>query len=367
MKKSYLYLVILSVITLVSCETDIEVNAPYQDISVVYGLIDPEDSVHYIKVNKTFLGDVNALDLAADAANFNYPAGELDVIIEEYNDDILVQSYSLIRTVNEIPKDPGIFDNSDNVLFKFNESSIDRNHTYKLKIINNKLNKEITSETKIVKNSIVADPVNTIGKFQFWIGPITTPNGFTDKSIKLTTAANIGRVDAVLVFNYTNYYTTSSGLDSLKQSVRMPLGELKTSTSQGSESLEWKLTGSSFFDNIKLNVPDPINVPFLSHREIGNISLEFNIAGTELSTFMEVSEPSSSVNQEKPNYTNINNGIGVFSSRTKLLWLSSIDPVTTNQINIQNSTITYLQSLNKGFCFGDISVGFPVVPCTQLP
>ena len=365
MNKSLFSLFLLITLGFISCETDIDVNADYKDITVVYAAIDPQDSAHYVKINKAFLGETSALDLAADQANFNYPDGELSVVMEEYDGDNLVNTYPLTRTVNEIPKDPGIFDNSANVLYKFINPSINRNNTYKLKIYNNTLGKDITAQTEIVEGTTVSDPVNTAGKFQFWIGAVGTGD-FNDKTISVTTGADVGRVQTSLVFNYIEHYTTASGLAPVEKSVVMPLGETRTTTSLGGESLEWIMKGEAFFSNIVKNVPDPATIPFFSHRELNNISLEFSVAGTELDTYMEVSAPSTSVNQDKPTYTNIDNGIGIFSSREKITWLSSIDPVASNQVNLQNATITYLQSLNLGFCFGTTGIGFPVAPCTQL-
>ncbi len=348
-----------------SCNTKIDVNADYQDITVVYGLINPADSVHYIKINKAFLKDnVNANTLAADANNFNYPDGDLEVTIEEWNGSNLVKSFStvtntLFRTVNEIPKDAGVFDNSNNVLYKFIEPSISVYNTYKLKIYNNKLNKLITAETKIVKNAIVSSPsVNQ--KITFWLG--NTVNGaYAEKIIRVTTGEDIGRISATLIFNYNEYYTTASGLPTVAKSISMPLGEVITTTNQGGESLEWTLTGETFFSTISGAV-NP-NTPFLSHRELANISLKFETAGTELSTYMQVSEPSNNLNQEKPPYTNVVNGLGIFSSRTTIDWLSNINPAT-GQVNLSPDTIKKLKQLGLGFCFGNTTTsGYK---CTQL-
>ncbi len=369
MNKLQYILVLLITVGFISCETDIDVNAEFKDIPVVYGMINPQDSVHYLKINKAFLGNTSALDLAADANNFNYAAGELDVIVEEFNGTTKIQSYALTRTVNEIPKDPGTFDNSENVLYKFIEPSINRNNTYKLKIVNSSLSKEITAETEIVEQTAISNPPNTNGKFNFWTGPVNNNDQFNDKTIGVTTGADVGRILPSLVFNYIEHYTIASGKPPVFKKVIMPLGETKTTTSSGGEPIEWVLKGATFFDNIAAGVADQSAIVDFSHREVWNISIEFSIAGTELSTFMEVSAPSNSVNQDKPSYTNITNGIGIFSSRETLFWLSAIDPVASNQVNIQNSSITYLAThsslINKGFCFGTTGVGFPVAPCVQ--
>ena len=62
-------LVIASSLLLVvaSCDTDVPVNAPYEQNAVVYGLLDKGDSVHYIKVNKDFISkDKSAREVAGN-------------------------------------------------------------------------------------------------------------------------------------------------------------------------------------------------------------------------------------------------------------------------------------------------------------
>ena len=84
---------------------------------------------------------------------------------------------------------------------------------------------------------------------------------------------------------------------------------------------------------------------------------------------MEVSAPSSSVNQDKPSYTNIKNGIGIFSSRDNFNAIPAYSS-SSSQVNISNNTIEYLATssllFNKGFCFGTDGIGNPEAPCQQL-
>jgi len=349
----YIYIIFAISALLFSCETKVDLNAEYKDITVVYGLINPNDSLHYIKINKVFLPDdgVNANTLAANQTNFNYAADELTATVEEIhatNGNVLT-TYNLIRTENEIPKDEGVFDNSINVLYKFVEPAINRESIYKLKIYNSKLDKEITSETLIVGTTSVTSPTNQ-QKMAFWIG---APNngGFSDRTITINTGKNIGRIQAKLIFNYTNHFITSSGLPAQPQKVVMSLGENKTQDPvSGSEIIEWTMEGATFFDNITASVP--ATLPNLSHRELGNVDLEFVIAGTELNVYMEVSEPSNTVNQNKPSYTNIENGLGIFSSRETYKWFTTIDPNTGN-LNLTSPTIEKLYSMGLSFCFGN--------------
>ena len=359
MNKLVYILFLLITITFFSCETDIDVNAEYEDITVVYGLLDPALDTHYIKINKAFLGATSALELAADANNFDYPAGELDVIVESSDGT----QYYLTRTVNEIPKDPGIFDNSTNVLYRFVEPALSSNLNYTLKISNSALNKEITAETGIVGDITIDRPQASTSKFNLF----SSTGEYLEYKVEVTTGNDIGRIEAKLFFNYYDIYTLASGLDSVFRSVEITLGDNRTTKTGGGESLEWGLKGEIFFEKIVSAVP-PMSAN-LSHRRLDNISLEFLIAGTELSTFMSVNAPSTSVNQNRPNYTNIINGIGIFSSRSNKTWTSSIDPLTSNQINLSNGTIEYLAThsslANRGFCYGYVAQGFPVSPCLR--
>jgi len=71
----YLSIILFSIILfggVQSCSTDVDINAPWKDITVVYGLLNQNDNIHYIKVNKAFLGDASAYEMAAISDSVNY-------------------------------------------------------------------------------------------------------------------------------------------------------------------------------------------------------------------------------------------------------------------------------------------------------
>ena len=346
MRNNFLFIYLLTCLFgLFSCSTDIDVNADLEDLTVVYAAIDPNDSIHYVKINRAFLMDnVDANELAMDADNFNYPSGELTVTVNEFNDDgDVIKSHLLSRVDNEIPKGPGLFDNSTNVLYRFDEPNINVFNIYRLNIINNVLDKEITSETRIVKESTVS--VNN--SIAFWNGGVTSGD-FTERRINIVSGDDVGRIAVSLIFNYTEHYTPESNIASVEKSIIIQLGEQAISSNSGAGVVEFLLAGETFFDRITSSVPDPINVPFFSHRELNNIVITALTAGTELNTFIEVSAPSINLNQEKPPYTNIENGLGIFSSRTSLSFTPFPNPTTL--LNISPNTVTKLNSLGLGFC-----------------
>src|ERR1044072_3856815 len=68
-----------------SCSTDIDLLENYKPITVVYGLLDVHDNVQYIKINKAFLGEGNALVMAQQSDSINYKPGELTVQLQQLN------------------------------------------------------------------------------------------------------------------------------------------------------------------------------------------------------------------------------------------------------------------------------------------
>jgi hypothetical protein len=56
---------------------------------------------------------------------------------------------------------------------------------------------------------------------------------------------------------------------------------------------------------------------------------------------MEVNEPTNSIVQEKPDYTNITNGLGIFSSRYRKIREKKIHPETIEEIQKLNLKFVY--------------------------
>ena len=81
-KLSSLLLVLSALLMFNGCSNDFDINASYKEITVVYGLLDTNQDTTYLKINKAFLGDDNALIMAQipDSSEF---IKKLDVKIWE--------------------------------------------------------------------------------------------------------------------------------------------------------------------------------------------------------------------------------------------------------------------------------------------
>ena len=99
MKKIYLFLSIFAIV-FTACEADFDVNAEWEETTVVYGLLDAGKYLQKIKISKAFLGKMDAMQMAQYADSINFDSGELDVKIvrakNNGNTDTIILNEALI-------------------------------------------------------------------------------------------------------------------------------------------------------------------------------------------------------------------------------------------------------------------------------
>lgn len=299
---------------LFACSTDLDVNAPYKDIPVVYGMLNISDSVHYIKVNKAFLGEMDA-ELMAKYRDSSEYGDILTVIIKEDGNPFGDREFTLerIEVNNKETKDEygkeGIFYSPTQTLYRFSTGNTPLNEDaeYNLEITNNQNGKVITSSTVLVNDFVVTRPSPSAG-FDL-VGFAASGNTFTNYEIKFNSAVNGKRYAMEMVMFYIE--ETATG-DSLVKSITWDLGEIKSSDTEGSEILVRNVRGEEFFNRVANVIPEL--TPGMK-RYLYKMDFTFWVAGEELNNYMEINEPSTGIIQERPVYTNIENGIGIYSSR----------------------------------------------------
>ena len=84
--KKFIYFPFLAFVTLVvnSCKTDFDTIAPYKEMVCVYGLIEHQQNINYIRINRVFLTDGDAYAVAQNDDSVNFKQGELSVTLEKY-------------------------------------------------------------------------------------------------------------------------------------------------------------------------------------------------------------------------------------------------------------------------------------------
>ena len=324
--KNKIILLLFSVFFL-SCETDFDVNAEWQDVTVVFGLLDPNNEDQLIKINKAFLGPGDALQMASVADSTNYDPSEITVKVHRVKQQLFGGYDTLASvTLNDtlLEKDEGLFSTEENIIYTFKKPSsfYNTNSLYLLDILNENTQERITSETEII-NTFSFESLNPSFEWGLYNGELPDSLKFRTKNIEWQKSQNglIYQLDIVINFLENN--------DTVNLVWSQPLVEYTS----GNMSLQIK--GEQFFQFLENNLDNNTVKQFL------NLDLVMTIGTVELKTYIDVNKPFSGIVQERPTYKNINNGIGLFSSRF------TYDDI--KGIRLTNSTINYLNELNIGF------------------
>jgi hypothetical protein len=139
----------LWVLTASSCDNKVEINAPYNEIPIVYGMIDVSEDQHYIRIEKAFQN------------SDNLSSGQITQIPDSlYFDTLVVKLYDAKNPASFVtlerydgakyPKDSGTFSTLRNTLYTTLTLPTIRD-SLRLEIFNPKSGKTYTATTKIIR------------------------------------------------------------------------------------------------------------------------------------------------------------------------------------------------------------------------
>jgi len=302
------FLVIASLFLLAGCERDFSVNAEYKDFPIVLGLVKASDNTHYVKVYKSFVTEHSAYDAAKDIHLYSY-IDSVEVYLEEYDAKGTLIRKIVFDTTTEISKDSGIFAFPTQILYKAN-AELDINYTYKLLVYNYFTKKMAYSQPiPLVGDAIVRKPSTTL---------LSVADG--KLSIEYIPAKNAHLFEFALTF----YYSETMKDNTVQQGkpVTWTLGQQRLQTSSNGIVSYSVSSGSVFFQRIASGIVDNENVV---SRHTDSIVLSVFSAGKDWYLYLLANRPSSGINQNRLDYSNIfaynteskeeQYALGLFSSR----------------------------------------------------
>ena len=318
MKKKYLILSVFAIV-FTACETDFDVNADWEETTVVFGLLDAAKDIQFIKINKAFLGDADAELMASFSDSVSYVPADLEVVLykTDFNDTIdfvVLKDTLILKDLLDVNGEPGIFSIDNNIIYYFNsplsDNFLSSNRTYSLVIKNIKTGNIVSATTEIIKGFNFESGITSSNKLSFYQDG-SFP-GYMFKTFKWDDPPNV----EIFQFNLRFHYK-ENGLEK----------ELSwNQTALGSNDNILTLSGEDFFHQFlatKLAALDNDD----DEREFMNIDIEMTLGNQDLKTYIAVNDPITGIVQERPQFTNINNGIGLFSSRyTKVYPSMSLSP-----------------------------------------
>lgn len=333
---------------LAGCSTDLDVNAPYKETTVVYALFNMREDTHFVKINKAFLGEGDALEFAQVRDSSEYKAEDIEYArVVQIQNGTEVNSFDLQRiTVNG--REPGTFYGPSQTLYYFAGIQqllpvtnvpvyLDPASTYEVRL--KVKGKEISARTVVVNDFSIRpndqDTVTSANRINLMaIGG----GGYTNYELNWTSRLNCKRFQISWRFRYDEV----RGTDTTAAEFTQGWGERIVPNSANSQDLNLLLPGETFYRTVRDRVP---NDPTVSARIFRGVDFLFTVADDEFNTLLSLQQPISGIVEERPIYSNVDGAVGLVASRyTKMVrgkWLNA-----NSLAELRNGSFT--QALN--FC-----------------
>ncbi|HTN45916.1 MAG TPA: hypothetical protein VL098_06170 [Flavipsychrobacter sp.] len=334
MKKFFLAAVALfSTLGFYSCSDDFEVGAPYKNVTFVYGLLNVNDTAHYIRIQKAFFDENrNALTLAQIADSSFY--SDLQVVIREIGGGN-VKNIPLTRVnlIDEgIIKDSGSFFTSPHYAYKFKDG-LNTSYSYRLVISNPSLTLNDSSEISIVDTANFNVPPAEQNNY-FLNFSDTKPVNPVKSYFLCLTPKNAAMIEGKIRFYWMDKNTVTKQETDRNAEYIFSTGV----TTIGSTSIFCtNLSVYYFLQNAIGKAPQNVE------RYMDSCDLTISVGGADLLKYFNVANSADgglTADLISPLYTNIagENVYGIFSSRTSIVYrnvplsLPTIDSFRVNPI-----------------------------------
>lgn len=313
MKRKFInrILALLAIAMLASCSTELDINGDKKEVMVVYGILDATTSTQYIKINRAYLGEGNALEYSQIPDSTLYPY-LLNVTLDVLNESGQTVRHYVADTVN-IWKNGGVFFtgfqpyyriklNQYTVTYAGDSIWLSSQYTYKLTIVDPVTGNIYESEAPGISSFVLEKP-----------NPVSTSVSFASegtKNIEFQSVLNGKLYEAKFIFHYYEVYDSNPS-DTLEFTNEWNIGSSTSVSTNGGEDIAIAYSNWDFFYLLgtRLEARDDVT------RFPGYVDIYITVGAEDLNTYIDVNQPSNSIIQERPSFSNITNGIGLFSSK----------------------------------------------------
>jgi hypothetical protein len=239
----------------------------------------------------------------------------VDAVIEEIVNGSVINTYPLQETVLS-DKTSGMFAYPNQKVYSFTAYPLNSSATYKLKGTANGISLSATtallSETDPVFGNSGPSSFGRFWNIPGYIQLATSTNLNDGLTAKFRAPVGSREIRVDLIFYYDEEYEDGT----IKtQNIRFNFGVQTFAEPNKLNEAEMVFSPNRFFEQIASNIPDKDATPGLKQRIPKYLDFEFGAIDEETFYYRDVNSPTSDVVQEKPNYTNIENGLGIFGSR----------------------------------------------------
>ncbi len=292
---------------LYNCSNDVNLNADYKDITIVYGLLNPQQDTQFIKINKAFLPKGEVEEKAEQYSPHYYE--DLEAYLIEYTSSAkedTVNDYIPLRSIIKHNKEEGVFHHPKQKLY-FTDYNITPGHYYQLVINTSDTAENVTAETPAIQNIKFIQPNNFV-----------TFNciDYTElQKVEWEPTEHAAAYQLQLDFIYTVEHSNGSRQE---DTLSIPIfNRTNKEQLECRDDLCYRLEKGQFFSFIRQNQGkfNDAGKNYISCR----VDYIVYAGSKEMNKYIKANKAQGrglSQSQATSNYTNVNNGRGIFASRT---------------------------------------------------
>lgn len=312
-------IIIALVVSALACTEEIDLNTSGNPTNVVYCLLNPNVNEQYVRVGRSYLmsSETSIHDPHADSISWN---DKFTVYIEEWNDKLLLENEYSFSPDNGLIKDTGFFTTEGLSILKssFRPKNL---RTYAIYVHFENDNRITSAWITIPGKVVIHDPKAIPSrKINFQSG-----NNYT---IRWKPAQKAGAYQSFFKIIYKEITPSTWEFKEINFSTQVVLGLTPK------DLMSDMLNGNRFISSCI----EQVDSIFAGTREIVSTSFTMLIGGEELGLYLLPSLDNQSANLGYREYTNLKNGIGLFSS------------INRNQVNdlfLSNTTLDELAHSDK--------------------
>ncbi len=338
MKKYVFFLLLCFSLFLQNCETEFNITSDWKEITIAYGILNHNDSDHFIRIQKAFLDEnTSALKIAAIADSL-YHEGDLFVEFEIYNKNGIQVDGDTLQVVEgsdfgiEKYTDENTLFGTDPFLLYHSDLEISAGNTCRLKITT-------------PAGNVLTSSVQLLDDFMIWTPRINSEYNLSNREPR--TSWNTPEDAAVYGLALKIFYSEDiNGAVSHKELLWNIANILPITTTNNNRNLEhiFGIEGDNpisqvseyrndFFDFLASN----IEVNGLATRTIDSLQFIYTFGSQSMFDYNQViaaqQQSIAGGGQGIKPYTNIDNGLGLFASRTsKTLYRLTFDDGTKDSL-----------------------------------
>ncbi len=275
-----------------SCDNELDLVADFKEVPVVYGLLDLNDTVQYIRVERAFADRaISANEIAQDPDSLYYD--DITVKLLNLNSGLEFTLDRVDGNLIGLERDPGVFAQSPNYLYRINTTSdlMRQGDSIRLQISGVFSDKLVSSTTDIFEEPFFVTP----SSLNFERNKKVIINWKPDEDPTVYSAS--------FYFPVTEFNSNGGVEEKL----------LKWNVLNNSEDIKMEADGEAFFSFLKGALDEDPSIT----RSLGLAQFELVSGNSILADYIRVGQANLGITSsgEIPIFSNISDGLGLFGSK----------------------------------------------------